>query len=190
MASRAKATGGSPAHLPHRAKYKPEDFIIPGQDNNGNSMRLWSRVVPMLDRAIDVMFASHRFPFRSKGDLIRWCIKDGVDRLEEMEPVTGSVMAQVDAMIGILRDEELNHGFLTLFQTMTNTIGMHVQAQAEGEARRVIATMQHHIMKMQDGYWRQRYLRELREKFGYLMKGMTVGMGDFVDGPGEADEDE
>lgn len=192
MATRPRAAeGGTPASF-HRGRYLPESFIIPGQDQNGNSIRLWCRVVPMLDRAMDVIFASRKFPFKAKGDLMRWCIKRGVEQLEEMEPVQGSVMAQVEAMMSILRDEELNHSFLTLFQTMTATIGMHVQAQAIGEARRVIAIMKGQIQKMQDGYWRQRYLRELEEKFGHLMKGSGVGMGDFVDHPDHSgvDEDE
>lgn len=176
--SRRNVSGGTAPR--YDSKYRPEDFIIPGQDQNGNSMRLWCRVVPMLDRAIDVIYGSRKFPFKAKGDLIRWCIKVGVDRLEEMEPVHGSVMSQVEAMMGILRDEELNHSFLTLFHTMTATVGMHVSAQATGEARRVVAVMKSQILKMEDGYWRQRYLRELDEKFGYLMNGEGAGMRDFV----------
>lgn len=177
-----KGEGGSPIGF-NRDKYRPEDFIVPGQDHNGNSMRVWCRVIPMLDRAVDVMFSSRKFPFKSKGDLIRWCIKLGVERLEEMEPVNGSVMTQVDAMLGVLRDEQLNHSFLTLFHTMNTTVGMHVQAQAFGEARRVIALMRFQILKMQNGYWRDRYLKELDEKFGHLMKGHATGMGEFTDMP-------
>lgn len=187
--SRSKSDGGSPLRFDNK-RYRPEEYIIPGQDMNGNSVREWCRVVPLLDRAMDILHGSRKFPFKSKGDLMRWCIKTGVERLDAMEPVTGSVLMQCEAMLGILRDEELNHAFLTVFQTMVSTIGMHVQAQALGEARRVVSTMQHQISRMQDGYWRQRYLKELEEKFGHLMKGHNAGMGDFVDGAQEVDEDE
>lgn len=182
-------SGGSPLRFDSN-KYRPEDFIIPGQDQNGNSIREFCRVVPLLDRAMDVIQGSRKFPFRTKGDLMRWCIKTGVERLDKMEPIAGSVLAQCEAMLGILRDEELNHAFLTVFHTMVATIGMHVQAQALGEARRVIATMQGQIQRMQDGYWRTRYLKELDDKFGHLMRGHEAGMGEFMDGAHEVDEDE
>lgn len=143
----------------------------------------------MQDRQIDIIFGSRKFPFRSKGDLMRWCIKTGVERLEEMEPSRGSVIAQVEAMMTVLRDEQLNHSFLTVFQTMNTTIGMHVAAGADGEARRVIALMRGQIMKMDSGYWRDRYLRELDEKFGRLMTGEGANMAGFVDTVDHADED-
>lgn len=179
----------------HRGKYAPDQFIVPGQDQNGNSVRQWCRVVPLLDRAMDVLFASRKFPFKSKGDLMRWCIKTGVERLDEMEPVAGSVIIQVEAMMAILRDEELNHSFMTVFNTMGQTVGMHIQAQAIGEARRVITMMRAQIMKMDDGYWRQRYIRELDTKFGHLIKGVKgAGIGESQDsGPDEGsgiDEDD
>lgn len=168
--------------LLQRGKYPPEAFLIPGQDQNGNSVRQWCRVVPLLDRAMDVLFASRKFPFKSKGDLMRWCIKRGVEELDMMEPVTGSVLVQVEAMMSVLRDEELNHSFLTLFNTMTATIGMHIQAQAIGEARRVVTLMRNQIGKMEDGYWRKRYLTELDNKFGHLISGVAgAGLGDHQD---------
>ena len=176
-----------------RGKYPPEAFIVPGQDQNGNSIREWCRVVPMLDRAMDVIFASRKFPFKSKGDLMRWCIKVGVERLDEMEPVCGSVLVQVDAMMSILRDEELNHAFMTVFNTMSQTVGMHVQAQAIGEARRVVTMMRTQIGKMEDGYWKKRYMKELDTKFSHLLKGVAgVGLSEHSDqGPDSGiDEDE
>lgn len=178
-----RAGSSSQSNL-HRGKYPPEAFIIPGQDQNGNSVREWCRVVPLLDRAMDILFASRKFPFKSKGDLMRWCIKVGVERLEEMEPVQGSVLAQVEAMASILRDEELNHAFLTIFNTMAGTVGMHIQAQAMGEARRVISEMHRCIAKIENEYWRGRYQQELEAKFGHLLKGSLVagaGLGEHAD---------
>lgn len=189
--------GGGSAPGFHRGKYAPDSFIVPGQDQNGNSIRAWCRVVPLLDRAMDILFSSRKFPFKSKGDLIRWCIKTGVDRLHEMEPITGSVTMQVEAIMAALRDEMHNFEFLTVFQTMTSSVGMCVQAQAIGEARRQVTIVQTHIDKMEPGYWRDRYNRELKDKFGYLLKGTMVdgaGLGEHSDhGPDKStgtDEDE
>ena len=134
-------------------------------------------MMPLLDRAIDVLFATRKFPFKAKGDLIRWCIKTGVDHLDAMEPCCGSVLAQVDAMLNILRDEEHNHAFLTVFHAMKTTVGMHIQAQALGEARRVVSMMHQQILKIEPGYWQDRYLKELEVNFGYLLNGAVSGAG-------------
>ncbi len=173
-----------------RSKYPPEHFIVPGQDNNGNSVRIFCRVPPLLDRSLDIIFGSRNFPFKSKGDIVRWCVKFGVDTLERMEPVKGSVTAQVDAMLSVLRDEDANHAFLTLFNTMSHTIGMHIQAQAMGEARRVVHSMRSLILRIENDYWRGRYLRELDEKFGHLLDKTVAGanMGTYVQGPEEDEE--
>lgn len=159
----------------YTGKYTPDSFVIPGQDNNGNSIREWFRVPPLLDRAMDVILGSRKFPFKNKGDLMRWCVKRGVDVLEEMEPMEGSVTAQVDAMIYALNGESAAHQFMTLFNTMSATVGEHIQAQALGEARRVISDMTGLIKKIDNEYWRRRYLEELEKRFGYLLKGDLVG---------------
>ena len=190
--ARPAAAGSASQPRPYRNKYPPESFIIPGQDNNGNSVRVWCRVIPLLERSMDILFASHKFPFKSKGDLMRWCIKMGVERLEEMEPALGSVTAQVDAMLSVLRDEELHHSFLTLFNTMAGTVGMHIQAQALGEARRVISDMRRMMDRIDNDYWRGRYQKELEDKFGHLLKGSIVagaGLGEHADhGPDRGSE--
>jgi hypothetical protein len=176
MASDRKAGDGTSLRL-FRGKYAPEQFIVPGQDQNGNSMRVWCRVVPLLDRAMDVLFSSHKFPFKSKGDLMRWCIKVGVERLEDMEPCVGSVLAQVDAMLLALKDEQMQHSFISIFNTMAETI-----------------VMRSHIERMNDGYWRSRYLAEMETKFGHLMKSSNVrgaGLGDHMDsGPDDSAEED
>lgn len=180
----APSIGGKKVIRFWSGKYAPESFIIPGQDQNGNSMREYCRVVPLLDRAIDVLVGSKKFPFKSKGDLMRWCLKVGVDSLNEMEPMLGSVTAQVDAIHSILRDEMLNNEFMTVFNSMANTIGMHIQAQELGEARRLVSMIKSKVESMDSGYWRKRYLGEMEKRFGYLLHGDKVagaGMGEMED---------
>lgn len=184
MIKGGKSGGGGSSTGFWRGKYDPQQFIVPGQDQNGNSVRVFCRIVPLLDRSVDIIMGSRKFPFKSKGDLLRWCIKSGVERLEDMEPMQDSVTAQVDAMMTILADEQAHHEFSTLFQTMATTIGMHVQAQAIGEARRVVSLMQQHVGRMRAGYWRDRYSKEISEKFGYLLKSgnvQGVGLGEAED---------
>jgi hypothetical protein len=58
-----------------------------------------------------------------------------------------------------------------------------------------VVMMRTQIMKMEDGYWRKRYLKELDTKFGHLLQGVAgAGLGEHVDSGPDAgssiDEDE
>ena len=179
-----RARGSGSQLRSHQHKFPPETFIIPGQDNNGNSVRLHCRVMPLLAREVSTVHASHKFPFKTPGDLIRWCVKVGVERLQELDPSPGSMMAQVDMMIAVLNDEEKHRGFMTLFNTMSETVSAHIQVQAMGEARRVIHEMKNLIEKIDNEYWRNRCKQELEAKFGHLLRGSLVagaGLGEHQD---------
>jgi hypothetical protein len=161
--------------MPHRdrdhreLKYDPADFVIPAQDAKGHSERFQCRLQPGDDRALDVIVGSKKFPFRTKGDVGRWAIHVGIRRLEQMEAVP-SVTAEVDAMIGILRDEMFHHEFQATFDAMDRVISTHIGAQAYGEARRVVALMRDRISKMPDGYWKEKYDAKVLEKHGHLLE--------------------
>jgi hypothetical protein len=52
-------------------------------------------------------------------------------------------------------------------------IGTYVQANAQGEARRVLADVRGRINRIGNAYWRDRYLKELDTRFGHLMQGVA-----------------
>jgi hypothetical protein len=157
-------------------KYDPAQFIIPGQDTRGHSERLYCRVMPAVDRALDVVVNSKKWPFRTKGDVMRWAIDRAIHQLEAMEPI-GSVTAQVDAIAAILREDQFHHEFSHTFEALNRSISVHLTAGADGEARRLVATIKDKIDKMPEGYWRDRYRTTLSEKWGHLLKGGGRGMG-------------
>jgi hypothetical protein len=152
------------------------DFLVPGQDQKGHSHRIQCRIMPAHFRALTRIYQDKHFPFRTLGDIMRWGIWRAIKELERMEPNTEvqSIMAQADAIMAVLRDEQANIDFAGMFDAMSATINQHLAAQATGEARRLTAIVKGLVEKMPEGYWRDRYLAELKAKFGHLLSGEGV----------------
>ena len=151
----------------HHIKYDPADFIIVAQDAKGHSERVGFRISPADDRALDTILASKKFPFRTKGDIMRWGVHVAIRRLERMEDVP-SVTQQVDATMLILRDEMFNHEFMATFEALGRVIQQHLAGGANGEARRLVTLVKDKIQKMPDGHWRDKYLSTLEERYGHI----------------------
>jgi hypothetical protein len=151
--------------------YNPADFIIPGSDHQGHSERVYCRVQPQHARAMSKILAAHKFPFRTTGDLMRWCIVRGVRVLDKMRPMPGFIGA-ADAINEVLKQQLYMQEFLAMFQTMTSVIQTHIANGAEGEARKMLSVVLGHIRRMEDEpYWRKKAEDEVRLRFGHLMEG-------------------
>lgn len=152
-----------PSHRP-QPKYDPADFIIPAQDAKGHSERVYASIQPGDSRSLDIIRESRRFPFRTKGDIIRWAIHQGIKQLEAMEDVP-SVSAQVDMIAALVREEQFNSEYEHTFDQMAGVINRHMSNGAYGEVRRVIAHARAMMDRMPDGYWKDRYLGTLDDRF-------------------------
>lgn len=158
-------------------KYDPSDFIVPPQmGKNGFSERIQCRIQSGHHRAIGILATSGLFPFKQASDVIRWCIKEGLAKLEKIEPGTiNSVYQQAEVAIAIARDEVYRQQFLELFNSMATAVGHHIATQNRGQAVALVNKVRQQIGHMPDEPqdqldWKLKYLKELEERFGYLDK--------------------
>lgn len=182
---RGHTAGDSESSTPDPASDR--SYIIPGQDAKGHSERIWCRVMPGHRRALGMIVASQSFPFRTMGDVIRWCIDHGIRELDRRRDSGPSVMRQVDVIMAVLQDEMYQQRFLEVFPVLQEAVSRHTAANAMGEARRLVASTKHQIEGMPEGYWRDRYLKELHAQFGHLLSGEGVAL---TMGAGERGEDQ
>lgn len=155
----------------HKApKYDPADFIVPASDTKGHSERVWARLPPAMDRGLDIVVSSKHWPFRTKGDVIRWAVQRGLRTLESMEPI-GSVTAQIDAVATILREDAFQQEFKQIFEALGRTVNQHLADGAQKEAARIVANVKSKLEKMPECYWKEKYLGELSHRYGYLLGG-------------------
>ena len=165
--------------------YDIGEFRIPGSDTKGHYDRVFCRVMPGQALQIKTVLKSKRFPYRTEGDLERHAIYRHLKWLDTLE-VLPSVTQQVDAMIEVLNQEEFQQDFIAVFQNVQSVVAQYTATGANGEARRVLATIINHVDGMPEGYWKTRYRHELEEKFGHLMnQGETMRLVERERGKGE-----
>jgi hypothetical protein len=157
--------------------YTPSDFIIPGSDHQGHSERIYCRVHPQHARALSKILNSHKFPFRTQGDIQRWCVVRGLKVLEKLEPVCG-FMGAADAITEVLKQEMYMQEFTMMFQSMSGVIQNHLSSGAEGEARKLLSVVLGHIRKIDEPFWKKKAEEEVRSRFAHLLegKGNTVSL--------------
>ena len=163
---KVQALDGDGNSLPQ--KYDPADFIVAPSDAKGVSYRLTFRVPPDLEKAIDQILASNRFPFTTRGDVLRWVTLQGIKQLEKMEPVT-SVTKRIDILTTILNEEAVHSEFMAIFNHLEESVARYMADSAPTQASRVVAMAKHQFEGMPDGHWRDRYLEELHKRFGQLL---------------------
>jgi len=150
--------------------YSVEEFRIRGSDAKGNYESRTTRFLPAQVFQVINVLASKRFPYREQGDVLRHALYRHLHWLDTLE-VIPSITRQVDAMIEVLRQEEFQQDFINVFEDVKRVIANYTASGANGEARRVLASIINHVDGMPAGYWQDRYRRELQEKFGHLMDG-------------------
>lgn len=160
--------------------YNPDDFRVPANDSLGHSEREWFRIQPGHDRQLDTIATSKLFPYRSKGDIIRHAVKRHLDWLETLQPVP-SVMAQVDAVLEIVREDEYNSDYQEVFDRLGDGVGRYMAGGQVDMARSLVSRVMASIDRMPEGGWRDRYLSELNARFGNLLQ-MGSGVADLTGG--------
>ena len=158
------------------SSYDPSDFVVTPTDTKGVSYRFTFRGPPDFDTAIDQWISSGRFPFRTRGEVLRWCVRQGLRQLDQMEPGVVSVTQRVDILTRILNEESSHSDFLTVFKHLDESVQRYMSDQAPMQALRVIAMAKHQFEGMPEGHWRERYLGELDKRFGFMLEGKTLGM--------------
>lgn len=151
-------------------KYDPAEFIIPGQDGQGHSERVYCRVQPSLAMHIGKVKADKKFPFRTEGDIMRWSIWVGMKLLDIMEPTPNNFMVRAEAVNGILREETYNQEYMATLDSLQRVVQAYMQVGAVGEARRTVAKVKSQWEKLEEPYWKKRCLRDIQDRFGHLLK--------------------
>ena len=157
-------------------RYDPSDFIVPPQvGDKGHSERIQCRIQSGHYRALGTVARSGVFPYEERNDVIRWCIKFGLERLNQLEPqLIRSVMGQANAAIAIAVEDQHRRKFLELFQPLHEQVSYYLGIGQPEFAGGLIKKIRTAVEGMPDqpeseGQWKRRYLGEL-EKYAHIEK--------------------
>jgi len=150
--------------------YDPSHYMVPGQDHKGHSTRVWCRVRPDIDHEIDAIMASHFWPFRMKGDFIRWAIWEGVKQIQKHRPVPGSMIVVADTIMETCRSSELWLKFKTSIDMAEATVKALRDSGNEEEAIKLLSKLRGEVIKLEEAQWREQYLDQFDKRFGELWR--------------------
>lgn len=151
--------------------YNPADFVIPGSDHQGHSERIYCRVQPQHARAMNVIFKSKKFPFRTEGDLFRWGFVRALKVLDRLDPMPG-FLGMADAITEIMRQEQYQQEFVSMFAMMEKVMNSHIASGANKEARKLLTTILRQVRATEgEDHWKMKCEEEVVRRFGHLMEG-------------------
>lgn len=163
-------------------------YLVPIKDSHGHAERINLRVLPLYTVRLNKILESKKFPFRSTNDIVRYAIDRACGLLETRAGLPTSLYRQTEAMKRVLVQTEIQLQFLAIFEETTRTAQELIGTGATEEASRLIADIKHEIDSMERGYWKQRYLNELTQRFGHLIR-VTPGEGASL-GDNDNDDDD
>lgn len=153
----------------NKGGYDPAHFIVPASDTKGHGVRRDFRLSVSMDREVDVIVNSKLFPFSDRSDLFRWCIKEGLARLNDMDEIPNSVWGQAEAAIEITRELVHQKQYEGTFLQLEEAIQGYRSVGAFTEIRKMYARVQANFQNMPEGFWRTHYLGELARRYGPLV---------------------
>lgn len=150
----------------------PAQFRVSSVDSKGHSIRAWASLQPMHLQTIDVLVQSKKFPYRTRGDLLRHAIIRHIHWLEKIYKPLNSVTGALDAMNALLRDAEFRQEFTEYLGRLNKQIESLVSEGDESAARRLLLETLRCVEEMPEGYWKDKYQAAIREKHKKLLGSM------------------
>lgn len=153
------------------------EYLIPGQDTHGHSVRIWCRVMPAHHRALSILKEHPSFGFRSIGDLFRWCVVNGIKELNDRArlPPVRSALHQAEAISKVLTDQAYYQDYAKVFEAMSGVIEKHASRGEDGQAARLVSQIRSHIESMSEPFWRDLWMTELKNRFGRFLEMAGAG---------------
>lgn len=157
--------------------YNPDEFVVPAQDDRGHSTRETIRISNELERDIDVIVQSRKFPYKTRGDLLRHAVVRHLEWLHVLEPgfpkhLLTAHLSQMD----LLREEEMRVTSQAVFKRLHDQVEAYLASGEPGEARRIAATIKARLAGVADSAWRRRFEARFLRQYAALLNGDPVIM--------------
>lgn len=144
--------------------YSEPEWFTPGTNEKGQSVRVNNRMAPEMERAVEVLVASGRFPYKTTGDLVRHAVYRHLFFLHRLEPdADRHILVVVDGILQMLRDDEVRQRVIDMFSQTEARIKYH---QAQGnydEAVRIAINEKARLEASQPGHTRDKCIETLKK---------------------------
>lgn len=154
------------------------DWMHPPADDKGHSSKVSLKVQPMIARQCEIAVGSKYFPYRSISDLVRHAIHRHLTWLMAFNNRVPSIMAQADAILEIIRNDEIIQDQQTVLAKMQSLVENHLAMGDLVSAQRVCTSALATIDSMPVGVWRDNYRANFMHLFGFAVGAVpAIGAG-------------
>ena len=150
-----------------------EEFFQPASDTKGHNVSASFRAPPGVLTRVSRILASGVVPYRTKGELLRHALIRHLHWLEgliEDGVLEGSELTRYEAMRATLAEEEAMAQFTEIIERASIVINNLKNRGRTARAAKVAYRLLEEVKGIQDPDWRAEYVKELRDRFGELIK--------------------
>lgn len=151
-------------------KFTNEPRLHSSTDENGNSSKFQVRLDPSWIRQMDIIVKSHDFPYVSKGEIARDALFRHFGWLETFTIPEGSILQKIQSMVDILEEAKIQQGFEKVMTGLQDRVAYFTQKGARTEAVKYVLRILGYIDDMEEGYWKDQFSREVRDRYKGLLK--------------------
>lgn len=166
-----------------------DEFIVPGSDEKGSKVTITFNVPPLLDRQIEVILNSRRFPYVNKKDFFRHAALRHIGWLLDIRMTVPKhffyFTQTVDEMV---RDDEAGMKMEQVFNILHDRLNDHMDRGENGEALRLVSLINQRLKEMRPGTWIKRFSERFFSKYGswlYSPGSNPKPKTKLIDSPGE-----
>lgn len=152
-----------------------DEFQIPGSDDKGRKVTVTFNIHPMLDRQLDVLLASRRFPYANKKDFLRHAAaRHAAWLLSIRKTIPVHHMSMFEASIELIREDEAGTKMERVFLTLEDRVNDHVARGEQGEALRLISQIHQHLIRLKPSMWKQRFSERFLSQYGMWLRSSKI----------------
>jgi hypothetical protein len=119
------------------SEYTELEWMNPTANDTGQSVRLWARVTPEMERAIQVCVSSGKFPYCTPDDLIRHAVYRHLYWLHQLESVQKHALLALESLSALYRDDTYRVQVAERVEAMLRHCMEHLERGFVGEAARL-----------------------------------------------------
>lgn len=147
-----------------------DTFIVPARDEKGISVPLNLHVPPYLERQIEIILSSRRFPYLRVSDFVRHALVRHCAWITDIRlSIPRHMVSSLATMNEAIQDEEFSLRVEQAFIRLDHVMGGYLKRGDRVEAIRMFVRLRTRIMEAASCSWRDRFQAEFDRKYAYLL---------------------
>jgi len=147
-----------------------DTFIIPARDEKGITQNISFHIPPYMERQIEIILRSGRFPYLNAGSVFRHSLVRHVRWLTEIrQSIPQHLFPSMEAILELCRDNEQRMRVEEVFESISKQISKHQARGDMGEALRLMNVIKMRVEKVYASAWQRRFWADFLRVHDSLM---------------------